>query len=75
MGLKVINWPARSPDLNTIENMWSIMARGVYANGKQYDTPMELQQAILDAWGHTGRGLSSDRLHASSLYGDHEEKG
>ena len=30
--------------------MWPIIARRVYANSKQYDTRMELQQAILDTW-------------------------
>ena len=46
-----MRFPARSPDLNTVEDTCSIMALRVYANAKQYDTRMELQQAILDAWG------------------------
>jgi len=34
--INLLEWPAYSPDLNPIENLWGIMARRVYANGKQY---------------------------------------
>lgn len=45
-----MKWPARSPDLNPIENVWSAMAARVYAHGKQYTTVAQLEQAILAAW-------------------------
>ena len=32
----LIVWPPKPPDLNPIENLWSIMKRHVYASGKQY---------------------------------------
>ena len=35
--INVIDWPAYSPDLNPIENVWIILVRMVYANGKQYN--------------------------------------
>lgn len=42
--------PARSPDLNPMENVWGILVRRIYANNKQYGSIQELKQAILDAW-------------------------
>jgi hypothetical protein len=44
------HWPAKSPDLNPIENMWSIMSRKVYDGGKQYNSTQELTVAIHRAW-------------------------
>jgi len=42
--------PARSPDLNPIENIWGIMPRCVYANNIQYDNKTALKQAIITGW-------------------------
>ena len=47
--IKVMQWPARSPDLNIIENLWSTLSRIVYANGKQFNNISELKSAVLDA--------------------------
>ncbi|POM65607.1 Transposase [Phytophthora palmivora] len=46
----VLDWPALSPDLNPIENVWGILAREVYRGGKQYMTPQDLKSAIQGAW-------------------------
>ncbi len=48
--IRVLPWPARSPDLNPIENVWAMMSRMVYAGGKQYDSIPELKVAISAAW-------------------------
>lgn len=49
--IAVFGWPACSPDLNPIENLWGLMARDVYRNNRQYATVDELKTAILEAWG------------------------
>jgi hypothetical protein len=48
--IEVMSWPAMSPDLNPIENLWGIVARKVYANGRQFTTIKELKSAIVQAW-------------------------
>lgn len=42
----LMSWPPNSPDLNPIENMWSIVKRRVYADGKQYTSKEALWNAI-----------------------------
>ena len=42
-------WPPNSPDLNPIENLWSIVKRRVYADGKQYSSKDALWEAIKQA--------------------------
>lgn len=46
----MVEWPSRSPDLNPIENVWGILVRRVYAEGKQYENLRELQNAIEVCW-------------------------
>jgi hypothetical protein len=59
--VRVLPWPARSPDMNPIENMWGMLARLVYASGKQYSNVEELKTAITAKWAEIGaeyrRGL------------------
>ncbi|CAK9801712.1 Transposable element Tc3 transposase [Anthophora plagiata] len=52
-------WPSKSPDLNPIENLWGILARKVYTNGKQYSNTMELKNGIKEAWSQ----IESETLH------------
>lgn len=46
----VLPWPAKSPDLNPIENLWGIVVREVYKEGRQYNDTNELKAAITAAW-------------------------
>lgn len=48
--ISTLDWPACSPDLNPIENIWGHLVRAIYAGNKQYQTVAELKQAILSAW-------------------------
>lgn len=46
---KIMDWPANSPDLNPIENYWSIIKRQIYADGRQFSSVDGLWKAIQEA--------------------------
>ncbi len=48
--VRVLPWPARSPDLNPIENVWGIMVRRIYQDGRCYNSVSELKSAITKTW-------------------------
>lgn len=59
--VEVLQWPALSPDLNPIENLWGILARDVYLNGKrQFNTAADLRKAILQNWSKIPVGSLED---------------
>ena len=42
--INVMHWPAKSPVLNPIENLWGMLVRKVYANGRQFDNKKRVQR-------------------------------
>ena len=50
VGIDVLEWPARSPDLNPVENLFGMLALAVYGSGKQYSSTNELKISIERAW-------------------------
>ena len=46
----LLEWPTKSPDLNSIENVWGYLTKVVYQNGKQYQSAQNIRAAILCAW-------------------------
>jgi len=48
--VNVLEWPACSPDLNPIENIWGLLARRVYANNTQFESVESLKEEILAQW-------------------------
>ena len=54
LNIDTLDWPARSPDLNPIENLWAILARNVYKSCRQFHTTDELRNQILLSWSEIG---------------------
>lgn len=48
--IELLSWPALSPDMNPIENLWGIIARDVYRNGRQFKDVAALKMQILQSW-------------------------
>ncbi|XP_066253588.1 uncharacterized protein [Euwallacea similis] len=46
----VLEWPAISPDLSIIENLWGWLVKHVYTEGRQFNNREELMVAITAAW-------------------------
>lgn len=46
----LLQWPAISPDLNPIENLWRIITQRVYSGGRQFETLLQLKTAIQEEW-------------------------
>lgn len=57
-------WPSKSPDMNIIENLWSILAREVYKNGRQYASKAELKASIVEAWRNISQVAVQNLFHS-----------
>ena len=45
-----MEWPAHSPDLNPMENLWGIAARAAHARGRQFENKEDLKNCIAKEW-------------------------
>ena len=50
VGIEVIDLPPKSPDLNPIENIWSVISSQVYDGLKTYNSKDALLEAVKSAW-------------------------
>ena len=48
--LKCLEWPAQSPDLNPIENLWMILKRRISARDPPAKTVKELKAVVQEEW-------------------------
>ena len=49
VGKAYMDWPANSCDLNPIENLWSLLKREIYIDGRQFNSKQDLWKAVKDA--------------------------
>jgi len=62
--INVLDWPARSPDLNPIENLWGIIVRRIYAENRQFQTVDALKSAIQAAWTSIDRQMIQNLVNS-----------
>ena len=48
--VNVLDWPAISPDMNCIENVWSVLSRALKTHTPQPQNSNELFQVLSEAW-------------------------
>ena len=48
--MALVKWPACSPDLNPMENMWSYLSRKVHQHCKQHSSTEDLRTAVHREW-------------------------
>jgi DDE superfamily endonuclease len=51
-GIRTLSWPAQSPDMNPIENLWGLIK--VKVGERHPKNIMELKQVILEEWSNIG---------------------
>lgn len=64
IGVTVMDWPAVSPDLNPIENVWGILAQDVYKHGRQFENKDSLRQCLFQCWNNL-RNDTLSKLNSS----------
>jgi hypothetical protein len=62
--INLMQWPALSPDLNPMENMWGILSHRVYQNGKQYDSVVALERSIREEWDNINFNIITDLIES-----------
>lgn len=64
LGVTRMNWPACSPDLNPIENLWGFMTQKVYHNSHQFTNVNDLKDCITRVWNEIPQNII-DSLNGS----------
>jgi hypothetical protein len=48
--IKTVPWPAKSPDLNPIENLWGWMVKDIYFGRSAFTNVKDLKDAVYASW-------------------------
>lgn len=54
--LKIFKWLAQSPDLNPIENVWSLLKHAVHVRRIRPRTPTDMITALNEEWKNVSKG-------------------
>ena len=46
---RIMTWPPSSPDLDPVENLWALLKREIYSEGKQYTSLNSVWEAVVAA--------------------------
>ncbi len=65
-GIDIMDWPARSPDLNAIEHLWDMLPLRVSHGPNPPQTVQTLKEALMEVWNPIDQGsiLQADQEHA-----------
>lgn len=48
--IPTLDWPACSPDLNPIENVWGLLSQKVFNHGRSFENVKELKKILSEEW-------------------------
>lgn len=62
--IRCMQWPSLSPDLNPVENIWALLVRGVYGEGRQFEDTDSLLAAINQEWANLDFNTITDLVES-----------